>query len=187
MFRRRSSSEQRHNAREVCLPLATALLRDAEPGRGVVAVLTSTYHGEGVTFIAGGLAAALSGQCSVLLVPADGSAHDSPLPSGVTLQTVAELREEGIRLRGTDLGPAVAALRHRHHVTIIEAPPAGQDPLAAALAHQVDYLYVIARSGVTRTAALQRTVGLLGAGRVTGVILNDVRGLAPAWLRRMTA
>lgn len=186
VIRGRSRDKRLTGEHAAFMPLATALLHDVERGRGVVALFTSSHHGEGVTHVTHGLAGALGGHWRVLIVDAQDRPAAEP-PAACTVRTLGELREDGIRLRGAGVARALDTLRGQWDVTLIDAPPAALDPLAAAVAAHADRVYIVGRAGMTRPAPLQQTVAMLGASRVSGVILNDVRGLAPAWLRRMTA
>jgi exopolysaccharide/PEP-CTERM locus tyrosine autokinase len=94
----------------------------------------------------------------------------SVLPAGAAHQHATELlTSDAMRALLRDM-----AERHPDRIVVFDSPPLLAASEAGALASQVGQIVVVVEAGKTSEAALQRALGRIDAGRVTGLILNKV-------------
>ena len=68
---------------------------------------------------------------------------------------------------------------------VIDLPPALNISYGSLAYGLADHLLIVARSGATLTADLERLVTLIGRDRVSGVVLNGTDTRTPTWLRQL--
>nr|MBA3712063.1 CpsD/CapB family tyrosine-protein kinase [Pyrinomonadaceae bacterium] len=88
------------------------------------------------------------------------------LPGGARRDDVAEL------LSGPKFTAVLAQARRMFDFIIIDAPPLGLFTDATVLINRADSALIVARSGKTRYAALERVLEPLPRERILGVVLN---------------
>ena len=182
-----------------------ALSRFGSLDGGRVVMLTSAREGEGKTFVAQRLAAALAGQCSqpVALVCAGSRGGEATVGWSELLQapTLHEAMlspgaAEGLSVMGPGARPrvqdlfqpeavkaALQALRQRFALTVIDGPSMSA---CGALLRQCDGVMVVVDASQTRREVLQGALvgNPVPTDRMMGVVLNRRPQYVPGWFYR---
>lgn len=162
------------------------LVFGVRPNAGTVAGITSAIDGEGKTTISRELALALSAFAPtdrpVLVVDCKQPFVTPAAPNERALQAV---KPQAMVLREATVSGALELLRSRHAFILLDMPSLLNDPVAAALAKQVDHLYMVVRAGTTKADLLRRAVASVREVNFEGLILNEVESRVPGWLARV--
>jgi len=177
--------------------------------------ITSATHGEGKSMIAIGIATAIAAdtQEPTLLLecelerPSFHEYFDVPRERGLTewLDGSAPLRVARLpylpqlvvipagaprpdparllyQLNGS---PLISELKARFQNIVLDLPPMLDMAYSSLATKLAESILIVARSGVTQMADLEKVMFLLGPERVAGVILNATEYRTPEWLRRL--
>ena len=192
--------------------LTTPMAAAGRRGRpGHVILVTSAREGEGKTFVAQGLAAALADQQEGDVIWVDAAFDRSPAQAGDSNRSVAGFSEimtlGSVQAIGSkDVGPdrlwrigggtlaqpallrhpeavrkGLAALRARFALTVVDAPPLAR---CGELLVQSDASVVVVDSRRTSGRQAQRALqdARLGPATLAGVVLNHLPRPTPQWL-----
>lgn len=179
-----------------------ALSGAPRPGTGTILMLTSSSAGEGKTNLSAALAAsALTAGKRVLLIDTDlrragltrlfglkgekglseilrdedwtfpepaGQPMLDILPSGQTVKSPADLLASAVMTR------YLARARNHYDLIILDGPPVANLADAPILARHADAVGYVIRWNETPRDVVRKAIDRFGAGRVTGLVLNDV-------------
>ncbi|MCL4509153.1 MAG: CpsD/CapB family tyrosine-protein kinase [Chloroflexi bacterium] len=127
-----------------------------------------------------GLGDVLSGEASLATaIRSNASGSFATLPAGNITGSATRL------LRSSALRTLVQSLRNSFDVTILDLPPALDNPDVVSVSNLADGVLLIVRGGATPAPLVQQTVRTFAAGKVRGIVLNGHHSKIPHWIRRL--
>jgi Mrp family chromosome partitioning ATPase len=91
----------------------------------------------------------------------------------------------GRPLRSIQLPALLDSLRGTYHFVILDTPALLTNSDTLLLTDLADGVVLVARAGVTPTAAVNKAIEQIDESKLRGVILNSMRSSTPGWLRRL--
>ena len=165
------------------LALAIALAQDF-PDRNVILIETDVFRASlasdfGVEPVPGLV------DCLVARTPPAAASRATFLDNLDVMPAGEVIPHSGRPLRSMQMPALLDSLRETYHFIILDAPALLTNSDTLLLTDLADGVLVVARSGVTPVAAVNKVIGQIDGAKLRGVVLNGVRSSTPAWLRRL--